>query len=101
MGRRTSSGWAYKTNFKEEGGDPIEAAVRIEIARFFARLLMEHAIKDYSQWFPGDENNVSDALSRDYDRKDDELTHILYSCVPEQMPESFKIVPLPNLISSG
>eukprot|EP00984_Skeletonema_dohrnii_P016768 scaffold7500_cov75-Skeletonema_dohrnii-CCMP3373.AAC.4 len=23
----TSSGWAYKTNFKEEGEDPIEAAV--------------------------------------------------------------------------
>ena len=43
-------------------------------------------------------NTVSDALTRDDDRTDDELTKILYLYAPEQMPERFKIVPLPNEI---
>jgi hypothetical protein len=36
-------------------------------------------------------------LSRDDDRSNEELTHLLYSHVPEQMPEHFNIVPLPSL----
>ena len=59
----TSEGWASKTNFKEDGVDPIQATVRLDAARAHARRLMDHEIKDYSQWFPGKENDVSDALS--------------------------------------
>ena len=94
----TSEGWASKTNFKEDGEDPIQATVRLDVARSHARRLMENSIKDYSQWFPGKENDVSDALSRDDDRNDDELTDVLYSCVPSQMPDHFEIVPLPKEI---
>ena len=43
---------------------------------------------------------MSDSLSRDNDRSDKELTNILYSCVPSQMPEHFKIVSLPSKIVS-
>jgi hypothetical protein len=43
---------------------------------------------------------VSDALSRDYNRSDEELTEILRTFVPEQIPPHFEIVPLPNEISS-
>ena len=96
----TSAGWANKTNFKEDGDDPIQATVRLEVARGHARRLMENSIKDYSQWFQGKLNNVSDALSRDDDRSDEELTSVLYSCVPSQMPDHFKIVPLPKEIVS-
>ena len=38
---------------------------------------MENNIKDYSQWFQGKVNDVANALSRDDDRSDEELTHIL------------------------
>ena len=102
----TSEGWAHKTNFSmipEEVDcqvDPVEANARIEVARKFAYLCMDANICHFSQWFPGKENDVSDALSRDDDRSDEELTNILYSHVPEQMPEHFKIVPLPQEIVS-
>ena len=102
----TSEGWAHKTNFSmlpEEVDcqvDPVEAKARIEVARKFAYLCMEANICHFSQWFPGKENDVSDALSRDDDRSDEELTNILYSHVPEQMPPHFKIVPLPQEIVS-
>jgi hypothetical protein len=61
---------------------------------------MSHGIKEYSQWFPGLDNNVADALSRDWDRTDAELTNILFSHLPSQMPKNFNIVPLPNEIIS-
>ena len=102
----TSEGWAHKTNFSmlpEEVDcqvDPVEAKARIEVARKFAYLCMEANICHFSQWFPGKENDVSDALSRDDDRSDEELTNILYSHVPEQMPPHFEIVPLPQEIVS-
>jgi hypothetical protein len=94
----TSEGWAKKTNFSEEGEDPIQATIRIEVARGHAMRLLSVGIKDYSQWFPGKENDVSDALSRDDDRSNEELTNILRTFVPEQVPENFEIQPLPNEI---
>ena len=96
----TSEGWSKKTNFSEAGEDPIQATVRIEVARSHAKRLMENNIKDYSQWFPGKENEVANALSRDDDRSDEELTKILRTFVPEQVPKHFTIVPLPNEIVS-
>ena len=42
---------------------------------------------------------MSDALSRDNDRDDDELTKKLRTSVPSQVPKHFKIVPLPKEIS--
>jgi hypothetical protein len=96
----TSEGWARKTNFKEDGEEPIQATIRIEVARSHALRLLENNIKDYSQWFQGKANDVADALSRDDDRSDEELTHILRTYVPSQVPKHFSIVPLPNEISS-
>ncbi len=96
----TSEGWARKTNFSELGEDPIEATIRIEVARKHATNLLNAEVKDYSQWFPGAQNQVADALSRDDDRTDEELTRILRTYCPEQVPEHFEIVPLPNEIAS-
>ena len=103
----TSAGWAYKSNFDvdplQEADcyiDLIEAKVREEVFQHFALLLLENDLCQYSQWFPGKENDVSDALSRDDDRSDEELTHILRTFVPEQIPDYFEIVPLPNIIIS-
>jgi hypothetical protein len=96
----TSEGWQRKTNFKEDGEEPIQAEVRIDVAREDAQRKMDAGVKNYSQWFPGNENDVSDALSRDDDRGDEELTNILRHFVPSQVPSRFEIVPLPKEISS-
>ena len=61
---------------------------------------MHNRVKEYSQWFPGDKNSVSDALSRDFRLKDNELTHLLRSLFLSQLPQSFTIAPLPQEIES-
>ena len=103
----TSAGWCVKSNFDvdplQEADcyvDPIEAQVREEVCQHFGLLLLENDLCQYSQWFPGKDNHVSDALSRDDDRTDEELTHLLRTFVPEQIPDHFQIVPLPNEIVS-
>ena len=96
----TAEGWMHKTNFRESEEDQVQIDTRIEVARKFALDFTIHGIKSYSQWFPGKENIVADALSRDDDRSDDELTSILYCLAPHQMPNHFEIVPLPNEIVS-
>ena len=45
-------------------------------------------------------NNVVNTLSWDNDRTEDELTQILYSHRPSQLPQHFEIVPLLNGIVS-
>jgi hypothetical protein len=98
----TSAGWIRKTNFKEEGDDvnPIEATVRIEIARHHASLFIRADIKEYSQWFEGKKNPVADALSREFERSNKDLTNILRSLYPSQLPQLFEIVQLPIEIVS-
>jgi hypothetical protein len=100
----TSEGWAHKSNFDVDPidceVDPIEAEVREEVCRHFALLCIENGIRHLSQWFPGKQNDVSDALSRDRDRSDEVLTIVLRTFVPEQMPDHFEIVPLPKQIAS-
>ena len=96
----TSEGWLRKSNFIEDGEDPIQATIRLEVARHHATHYLSNEIREYSQWFCGADNNVADALSRDNDRTDEELTQILRLHCPSQLPQHFKIVPLPNEIVS-
>ena len=46
-------GWSRKTNFKEDGDEPIQATVRLEVSRGDAERMMEARVKNYSQWFAG------------------------------------------------
>jgi hypothetical protein len=96
----TAEGWLIESNFSELGENPIQALVRIEAARVQATLFLKRGLKSYSQWFKGERNEVSDALSCDNDRTDDELTHTIKTCCPSQVPSHFKICPLPNKIIS-
>ena len=99
----TSAGWLCKTNFREFTGvdpDPIKASVRIETAHHHATLFLNAGIKEYSQWFPGRENNVADALSLDFLLSNDNLILTLRSTCPSQLPQQFQTVLLPNKISS-
>ena len=75
----TSEGWLRKSNFIKDGEDPIQATIRIEVARLHATHYLSNEIREYSQRFCGADNSIADALSRDNDSKDDELTQILRS----------------------
>jgi hypothetical protein len=56
-------------------------------------------VKGYSQWFAGKSNNIADVLSRDWHCNKKELTFILRSHFPKQMPENFRTSPLPSKIN--
>eukprot|EP00956_Cyclotella_meneghiniana_P025476 scaffold53298_cov92-Cyclotella_meneghiniana.AAC.1 len=89
-----SCSWLKKSNFDEEPDiqedgtvkmDPLQAEVRAEVAREHALTMMENEICEYPQWFPGVQNVVADALSRDDDRDDETLTNLLLSHFPDQV----------------
>ena len=84
-----------KSDFKNDEKIPIQVTFRLEVSRSDAKRVMENKIKNYSQWFPGWMNDVSDALSRDDDRSDDEIINIFRSFTHSQIPDHFEIVPLP------
>jgi hypothetical protein len=94
----TAEGWLRKSNFTKLGEDPIQAIVRIKAARMQATLFISLRLKSYSQWFEGKKNEVSDALSRKYDRSNHELTPIIKLSCPTQVPSHFEIQQLPNKI---
>jgi hypothetical protein len=94
-----AEGWLKKSNFSKLG-EPIQASARIEACRMQATLFMSLGIKCYSQWFPGERNQVSDALSHDDDRSGKELTSVIKSFCPLQVPSHFEILQLPNEIIS-
>ena len=86
----TSAGWLRKTNYREFTGvdaDPVQASIRIEIAHHHATLFLNAGIKEYSQWFPGRENNVANAFSCDFDRSNDKSSVTL---VPFSFHSIFK-----------
>jgi hypothetical protein len=96
-----AEGWMQKSNFSEIGIDPVQARTRVKAARKYAEIFMNADVKSYSQWFPGKRNNIVDALSPEWQRTNNELTQILCSLFPNQMPDRFEILPLPSEISSG
>jgi hypothetical protein len=96
----TSEEWLRKSNFIEEGEDPIKATVQLKVACPHTTHYFSNRIREYSQWFCGADNNVSNALSRTNNRTDDELTQIICSHCPSQLWQHFKIVLLPNKIVS-
>ena len=94
----TAKGWLRKSNFTELGEDPIQASVRIKAARVQATLFMLLGLKSYSQWFEGKKNEISDALPRDKDRNNEELTLIIKLSFPTWVPSHFEIQQPPNEI---
>ena len=78
----TSEGCLKKSNFIEEGDEAIQATIRLEVSRGDAKIMMKNKIKNYAQWFYGSMNNVSDALSRENDRIDEEIINIFHIFTP-------------------
>ncbi len=96
----TSKEWLCKTNFSELKEDPIQASVRLEVARMDAMHHITLGIREYSQWFPGKVNIDADTLSCNDNRMDSKLTNLFCMHCPSQIPEPFVIQPLPNKITS-
>ena len=89
-----ATGWLRKSNFDD--AHPLH----LNLARALANLLMDHDSCLYSQWFPSEENIVTDSLSWDTHLDDTSLLTLLLSHMPKQIPEGFCICPLaPKLVS--
>jgi hypothetical protein len=69
-------------------------------ARQLAMLIIKAKSCLYSQWFLGGDNVVSDALSRDFHLSSNDLSKLISSSVPDQVPFGLTIQDLPNEISS-
>jgi hypothetical protein len=73
----TAAGWLRKSNFKEsEKESPQMTAEKIKLSREHARRLMKNSCCEYSQWFPGVDNELADSLSRDHHLTPDTLTNL-------------------------
>ncbi len=59
----TSEGWLRKTNFSELKEEPEQATVRLEVARLHATHYITLRIREYSQWFKGEDNVIANSLS--------------------------------------
>ena len=87
----SATGWLRKSNFDDE-----IQPLQLLLARALATTVLNNTIGLYGQWFPGDENDVSDSCSRDHHLSDAALVLLLHSCVPEQVPPGFSICQLPD-----
>ena len=83
-----------KSNFSSD--QPLQ----LTIARELARDVIGNSCSLQSTWIPGPTNDVADSLSRDFHLSDVELTNLLSSSIPLQLPEDFHISPLPQEITS-
>ena len=63
-------------------------------------LSLQHRFALHPEHVPGKANQVTDVLSRTFDCCDIELTQLIHSRFPEQIPSNFKILPLPTEIQS-
>jgi hypothetical protein len=68
-----AAGWLRKSNFEDANIQPLQLVITQEMAT----LVMDGGFGLYSQWFPGDQNNMADLLSRDTDLPPDTLTPCL------------------------
>ena len=78
----TTNGWLKKSNFTDDSDDENDShlACKMDLARSHSLRLLDNDIKEYSQWFAGKFNDVSDALSRDFHLNNKQLTNLLTCC---------------------
>jgi hypothetical protein len=90
----SAAGWINKSSFNDA------CPIHLAIARAFASLCMEKEINHYTQWFPGKKNIVADALSRDFEFTDGEITKLLQLSNPPLLPQNFRIIKLHETLIS-
>jgi len=92
----TALGWICRSNFS----DKPDKVVQLSTARKLADIILSLNVCLYSQWFSGEENIITDSLSRDFHECDSHLASLLLSNFPDQVPFGLKILPIPpNIVS--
>jgi hypothetical protein len=99
VGDNTSAlGWINKSNFKPE--TITEQSTHLALARHITALLADLRITQLGQWLPGADNGVADALSRQHEQSNEELTDLIVNSYPTQVPTGFQIQALTPEITS-
>ena len=99
MGENTSAmRWMRKSNFKNDGENDTYTVEKLTAARHLAQILQDASSCLYTQWFPREDNDVSNSLSRDHHLSTTVLTNLLSSSIPHHLPPNFKIAPLTSVI---
>jgi len=96
----TATGWLRKSNFQEDNEDDEETTAKLVAARHLATLIQNAQACLYAQWFKGEDNDISDSLSRDLHISPPALCDLLLLNFPSQVPNNFRIVELPSAITS-
>ena len=101
MGDNTSAmGWLRRSNFRQKDEADQTWLVKQEIGRHLARLILKSNTLLYTQWLKGSHNQVADSLSRDaYYLNANTHKIFLFQTVSHQLPQNFKIKPLPKEIN--
>ena len=86
-------GWLHKSSFSS--AKPLHRTV----AQRLTEIVLQYRFALQAEHIPGSDNNVSDLLSRRFDLSDDELTSLLRSSYPNQIPSNFVIKPLPKEVT--
>lgn len=92
----SATGWLKKSNFADYEGE----IVQLTMAHQLASLIINAESCLFSQWFPGAQNEISDACSRDFHLNGTELTQLILTFVLNQVPFGVKVCQLPNKIIS-
>ena len=100
MGNNTASmGWLWRSNFRDIDENDQGWLAKQKVARKLVTLVLDSNTTLYRQWFPGVENVVADSLSRDaYFLESNTHEILLNSTVKNQVPQDFRIRPVPNEI---
>ena len=88
-------GWLHKASFH-----PASQSSHDKVARKFAQFMIKNEFSLYSEHIKGDNNNVADALSRNFNLNNTDLISFLHASYPKQMPKDFKIIEVPENIAS-
>jgi hypothetical protein len=89
--------WIRKSNFNPEAKS--EHATHLALARHVTMRLADLRVTQFSQWLPGIDNVVADALSREHTMSDSDLTNFIVHSYPSQTPHGFQIKALPPSVS--
>jgi hypothetical protein len=88
-------GWLHKANVDDSKNLPLHMATRK-----FAEGLLEADCCLYSQHIAGEKNIVADFLSRKFHLNHNDLTSLILTSFPSQVPPLFRVSPLPPTILS-
>jgi hypothetical protein len=86
--------WLKGTNFHDE------EKANMELARDLGKIILEKRICLYSEYLPGDENEICDSLSRDFHLSKTELMSLFSNSPSVKIPQDFAIYKVPGEIAS-